>query len=104
MQRRHRGVLLGLGALLVVITLGGCDPFDGIVFTNETSGEITVFVADDRTFTVKAGGSETYLADEDSWQAKVVTVTDDAGEVVFEELLTWQDLERRDFKIVIAAN
>lgn len=89
---------------LFVLMAVACEEEGGSVqFFNNTDSSITIFFDDQHTVpptTILPGESAGVGTLASVWPF-TITAEDPAGQVIFSEDITWDELERRDFEIVI---
>ncbi len=93
---------LGLFLLIAVgFLVGGCHPSVAIIFENQTDQEVLVEVNDGGVEMVAAGSTDTFrVRTNDVDQFEIIVKTED-GEVLFHDVLTEDELEERDNRIII---
>ena len=98
---RALGGLAGLLLAFVVAVSGmGCEPGRGVTYENRTNHTVTVFRDGVRDFVLKPSEKQHYsefkFTGSSAFEAR-----DEIGRVVYSETLTWDELKRRGWKIVI---
>jgi hypothetical protein len=94
--------LLGLALILAltVLVLTGCDPGHDIKYVNQTNEVATVYI--NGAFEASINPNETQQFAHLKFDGvETFEIMDPRGEVLFKEQLTWSDLSRRDWTIVV---
>ena len=95
-------ILLGFLLFAVAATTVGClEPEEqGVTYENETSAVLTVMIDDFFLTTLQPGESEAFQVRENLLPDRV-RAFDEEGNLVFDEVFTWEDLEANDFRVLI---
>ena len=85
--------IFGLAAL-------ACDPGHNVTYENRTASSLTIYVSGARDVSIKPFAKETsdLLRFPNS---KTIEAKDETGAVVFSKTLTWDDLRRQGWKVII---
>ena len=89
-----------LSLILLLLSVLGCDPAEGLTFVNEAGVQITVYSGGHEAGVIDSASKKTLLYTEYAG-AKLFEARDAAGRLVYSEQLTWQDLQDRQWRIVI---
>jgi hypothetical protein len=97
--------------LLAVVLAGSAIPLAGLFcedshiveYRNATSVVVTVSDGENSTFTIQPGASRK-VGEQSFSGARTYTATEPDGRTVYDEQLTWADIEADGWKIVIAEN
>lgn len=92
------GVLTGAALILGAI---GCSPERDITYSNHTQFKVAVFSDGTEITMLEPGESKTFRIRRSQMPEHFEVFTQD-GEVVFDEVVTWEILEDRNFEIVIS--
>jgi hypothetical protein len=103
MNDRQRNLWVWLGACsaaaLLLLSLA-CDPGHTVTFENRTNHTVTVLRGGVRDFVLGPSETAGYTILEFAGPM-IIEARDESGRVIHLETLTWEELERMDWKIVI---
>lgn len=97
-DRQSIALSLILGCL--VISLLACEPWPIVAYHNETPERLLVYQDGEYQFDLQPGETRRFNMTEEVWSTDL-RVLNEQGVIVLDEEITWEEVERRDFKIVI---
>ena len=89
--------VVALSTLLLAIA---CEPWDVVEYENQTSEHVFVYKGGELQFDLKPGQTRKFNVTEEVWLSDIRVVTDD-GQALLEDNISWDELRRMDFRIVI---
>ena len=93
--------LIAVGTLGLAVLLVACQHVErGVVYRNETDSAVTLVFNGLRGPTLQPGDAKELREKQDLLPYRIQAYTKD-GELIFDETVTWEDLEARNFEIVI---
>jgi hypothetical protein len=95
-----RRCAVAIAALATVWTAVACEPGRIPEYENATSQRVTVYKDGIAMFTLEPHGSTTIPMFKEDWLPNIRVVAED-GRVLLEDHITWDELKKMDYKIVI---
>ncbi len=87
-------------ALLTLLFAVACEPWDVVEYENQTAERVLVYEGGELQFDLEPGETRKFNVTEEVWLSDIRIVTDD-GQVILEDNISWEELRRMDFRIVI---
>lgn len=79
----------------------GCEPWPEVNFANETQVDVLVYQGGQLVYTLAPGETVEQDTTDEDWVGDI-RVTTRNGKVLLDEIITYNDLGNRDFKIIIS--
>jgi hypothetical protein len=102
-QMAHMRFLFVLSSLIGLAAALACDPGHSVTYENRTGHTLTVFWNGVRDFSLEPEEKRTYDKLQ-IFKSEAFEARDEAGRVVYSESLTWDELKKRKWRIVITEN
>lgn len=87
-------------ALVLLLGALACEPWPGVTWENATPQRVAVYKDGKFAFRLEPQESQDVLASEDVWRPDVRVVAED-GRVLLEDHITWDELKKMGYRIVI---
>ncbi len=99
-----KNIVVLVAAVSAVLQVAcNCDPGAQVTYVNMMDKAVWVYRDDGFVTSLPAGESDTLGTLQSVWK-KHVTAKDDEGRVVWEDEITWAELEELGYRVVITAN